>query len=205
MIMNQVIETIKKRGSVRLFEPKPISKDIIKAIIEAGNAAPFVSEKRFQPWRFVVIEDPKFKQKLVDTTFPIWKKNMNSMKENLPELYEMGMKLTEALDDPKDPVYYSAPVIIFVIGPNRNNICCSLACENMMIAATSLGLGSCYVGFGAMVKGNADVVQALELADDERIHGPILIGYPKANPSAQAVSAMASLAPKKKEPVIKWI
>lgn len=102
-------------------------------------------------------------------------------------------------------VYYSAPVIIFVIGPARNATCCALACENIMIAATSLGLGSCYVGFGAMVTGDADVVQTLELTDDERIYGPILFGYPKVDPSASAVSALASIAPKKKEARIKWI
>jgi hypothetical protein len=74
-----------------------------------------------------------------------------------------------------------------------------------MLAATSLGLGSCYVGFGAMVTGDADVVQTLELKDDERIYGPILLGYPKDDSSARAANALASFAPKKKEPVIKWI
>jgi nitroreductase len=69
-----------------------------------------------------------------------------------------------------------------------------------MIAATSFGLGSCYVGFGAMVTGDADVVQALELTDDERIFGPIVLGYPKDDSSA-----LAGIRPKKKEPVIKWI
>ena len=203
--MNTVIDTIKKRRSIRLFDPKPIPKDIINTIIEAGNAAPFVSEKRSQPWRFVVVENPEFKQKLVQTTQPIWKNMTDNMKLTLPNLYEMGMKLYNVLDEPKDPVYYSAPTIIFVIGPARNNVCCSLACENMIIAATSFGLGSCYVGFGAMVKGNAYVVQALELTDEEQIYGPVLLGYPKANLSAQATDALASMGPKKKEPVIKWI
>jgi len=203
--MNQVIETIKKRRSTRLYEQKPVPRNIINAIIEAGNAAPFVSEKRFQPWRFVVVENPEFKQKLVQTTLPIWKNATGSMKDTHPEIYEMGMKLYDVIDDPKDPVYYNAPVIIFVIAPSRNNVCCSLACENMMVAATSLGLGSCYTGFGAMVKGNADVVEALELKEDERIYGPILIGYPKINPSAEVASALSGIGPNKKEPIIKWI
>ncbi|UCH32388.1 MAG: nitroreductase family protein [Candidatus Bathyarchaeota archaeon] len=68
-----------------------------------------------------------------------------------------------------------------------------------MIAATSLGLGSCYVGFAAMIKGNAEVVQALELKDGERIYGPIVLGYPKDE------DALAFVRPKKKEPTIKWI
>ena len=37
---NLVIENIKKRQSVRLFEQKPIPKNIINTIIEAGNLAP---------------------------------------------------------------------------------------------------------------------------------------------------------------------
>jgi nitroreductase len=203
--MNPVIETINNRRSIRDFEPKPIPRDIVNTIIEAGNQAPFMSEKRFQPWRFVVVEDPEFKQKLVQITLPIWKKFMENMKETLPEIHEKAMMLYEAMDEPKDLVYYSAPVILFVIGPTRNAIGCALACENIMIAATSLGLGSCYVGFGSMVTGDADVIQTLELTDDERIYGPILLGYPKDDPSARVANALASLAPKKKEPMIKWI
>ncbi|MCP8311898.1 MAG: nitroreductase family protein, partial [Candidatus Methylarchaceae archaeon HK02M1] len=91
-----------------------------------------------------------------------------------------------------------APVIIFVIGPANNAVSCALACENIMIAAQSFGLGSCYVGFGSMVKGNADVVQALELTDDEQIYGPIVLGYPKVNPSAAVASAIESMGPNKK-------
>ena len=88
----------------------------------------------------------------------------------------------------------------FVIGLAGFAVSCALACENIMIAATSFGLGSCYVGFGAMVKGNADVVKALELKDNERIYGPILLGYPKDEPAV-----LASIRPKKKEPITKWI
>jgi nitroreductase len=203
--MNQVIETIKKRRSIRLYEQKPIPRNIINTIIEAGNAAPFASEKRCQPWRFVVVEHPELKQKLVQTTLPIWKNATGSMKDTYPEIYEMGMKLYDALNEPKDPVYYNAPVIIFVIGPARNSVGCSAACENMMIAATSLGLGSCYTGFGAMIKGNPDVVQALELKENERIYGPILLGYPKVNPSTEVANALASIGPSKKEPITKWL
>jgi len=203
--MNQVIETIKKRRSIRLYEHKRIPRNVVNKIIEAGNAAPFTSEKRCQPWRFVVVEDPELKQKLVQTTLPTWKGAIESMKKLHPEIYEMGMKLYEVLDEPKDPVYYNAPIIIFVIAPARNNVGCSAACENMMIAATSLGLGSCYTGFGAMVKSNTDVVKALELKNDERIYGPILLGYPKVDPSAEVAGALAGIGPNKKEPIIKWI
>jgi nitroreductase len=207
VMMNPVIEAINNRQSIRSYKPKPIPKDVINTIIEAGNQAPSRGREEketkkflFQPWRFVVVEDPEFKQKLVKTTLPIWKKMIESMKETHSEIYEQVMMQYEAMDEPKDMVYYSAPVILFVIGPAGFAVSCALACENIMLAAVSLGLGSCYVGFGAMVTGNADVVQTLELTDDERIYGPILLGYPKDDPSA-----LASIRPKKKEPMIKWI
>lgn len=205
LIMNQVIEVINKRRSTRSFEQKSVPKEIITTIIEAGNQAPFASATRSQPWRFVVVENPEFKQKLVQTTLPIWKQFTGKMKEAGPEIYEMGMALYNALDDPKDVVYYSAPVIVFVIGPKSNDVCCSLACENMMIAATSLGLGSCYVGFGGMIQGNTEITRTLELAKDERIYGPILLGYPKIKPSTAVANALAGIGPNKKEAKVKWI
>lgn len=204
--MNSVIEAINNRRSIRCYEPKPVSKNIINTIIEAGNQAPFTSITRSQPWRFVVVEDPEFKQKLFQTAFPFWKNATDGMKENYLELYKMATCLYDAMDEPKDVIYYNAPVIIFVIGPVAGGaISCALACENMMLAATSFGLGSCYTGFGAMVKGNAEVVKALELKDDEAIYGPIVLGYPKVNASPDVADALERIGPNKKEPVTKWI
>ncbi|MDH5733955.1 MAG: nitroreductase family protein [Candidatus Bathyarchaeota archaeon] len=216
--MNLVIANMKKRQSVRLFEQKPIPKDIINTIIEAGNLAPSTGDTKeveeggkkrkiidYQPWRFVVVEDPEFKQKLFQTIEPLRSNFYEGLKETIPEMYEQAMKLSEVMEEPKDLVFYSAPIIIYVIGPARNSIGCAMVCENIMLAAVSFGLGSCYVGFGAMVKGNAEVVQALELTDDERIYGPIVFGYPKVNPSERQVSILAELRSKKKDPVIKWI
>ena len=203
--MNTVIETIMKRKSVRLYEQTPIPKDILDTIIKAGNKAPFVSEKRYQPWRFVVVQDPKFRQKLVQTIEPNRQKMVDGMKEHMPELYDQAMRLYDAMDEPKDLIYYNAPAIIFVIGPPRNAQCCALASQNIITTAGSLGLGSCYVGFGAMVQGDPEAVKALELTEDERIYGPIILGYPKANPSESQVSALAELRPNHQEPIVKWI
>ncbi|MHA2187159.1 MAG: nitroreductase family protein [Candidatus Thorarchaeota archaeon] len=203
-MMNPVIEAINRRRSIRSYEPTPIPRDIINTIIEAGNLAPSRGRMEegvilFQPWRFVVIEDPEFKGKLVQTTNPFWKQAMESIKETHPETYENSMKLYEVMDEPKDMVYYSAPVIPFIIGPASYAVSCALACENIILAAQSLGLGSCYVGFGSMIKGNAEILKALDLTDDERIYGPIVLGYPKDIPEERALRS------RKKEPVIKWI
>jgi nitroreductase len=115
------------------------------------------------------------------------------IKEVNPERYDM---IKKRYDELEDPVYYSAPAIVFVIGSGRYaDHSCPLACENIMLAAHSLGLGSCWVGFGSMVTDDAEVRNILELKEDETIFGPILLGYPKGYPER----------PFKREPKVKWI
>ena len=216
--MNLVIETMKKRHSVRLYEQKPIPKELINTIIKAGNLAPSTGDTReikeegkkkvivnYQPWRFVVVENPEFKQTLIQTVEPIRKNFVGRLKETVPEMYERAMKLEEVMDEPKDLIFYYAPVILYVIGPAKNSIGCAMVCENIMLAATSFGLGSCYVGFGGLVKGNADIVKTLELKEGERIYGPIALGYPKSDPSETQAKTLAELRQKKMDPVIKWV
>lgn len=203
--MNPVLEAIKNRRSTRAYEQKPVPREIINQLIEAGNQAPYTSMTTSQPWRFVVVQTPEFKQKLLQTAMPFWKQSIDPLKQASPELYKIAMSLYNALDEPKDVIYYQAPVILFVIGPENNQVSCALACENIMVAAQSLGLGSCYVGFGGLVKGNSAVAVALELKDDEAIYGPILLGYPRENSSPPVAAALKTIAPNKKSPQTKWV
>jgi nitroreductase len=189
--MNSVLEAIRKRRSVRSYEARPVIKDLINTIIEAGNNAP--SAMNSQPWRFVVVEDTSIKKKFLNAALPNAKKILEHVKEVNPERYEMIMKRYDELED---PIYYSAPVIIFVIGSGKYaEHSCPLACQNMMLAAHSLGLGSCWVGFGSMVTDDTEIRNILELKNDERIFGPILVGYPKFYPDP----------PEKRPSVVKWI
>jgi len=203
---NPVLDVINARRSTRAYEQKPVPQNVIKSIIEAANRAPSrgrvekgKKDPVFQPWRFVVVQNPEFKHKLLQTTLPIWKNSQEQSKKLFPKWYENAKRLAEVMDEPKDMVYYSAPVILFVIGLKEFAVSCALACQNIMIAAQSFGLGSCYVGFGSLVQGNPEIVSTLELTDDERIYGPIVLGYPKDLPEADA------LLSKKEEPKIKWI
>jgi nitroreductase len=191
VFMNAVIEAIMKRRSVRSYQTKPVPEDVVTAIIEAGNEAP--SAVNSQPWRFVVIEDGDAKNKLLRAALPNARKTLAPVKESDPARYEAIM---ERLAASPDPIYYSAPVIIFVIGSGRYaQHSCPLACENMMLAAHSMGLGSCWVGLGSMVTDDEEVKNLLDLKDDETIFGPILLGYPDEYPER----------PQKREPQVKWI
>jgi nitroreductase len=87
-------------------------------------------------------------------------------------------------------------VIVFVIGTGRYaHHSCPLACQNMMLAAHSMGLGSCWVGFGSMVTDDEETMKILDMEEDETIFGPILLGYPEGYPER----------PHKKEPAVKWV
>ena len=189
--MNPVIETIRKRRSIRAYDAKPVPRDLVNAVIEAGNEAP--SAMNSQPWRFVVIEDPAAKKKLLGAALPQAKTIIEQVKDVDPERYAM---IKQRYAELPDPVYYSAPAVIFVIGNGRYaGHSCPLACENMMLAAHSLGLGTCWVGFGAMVTEDREVRMLLDLEGGDEIFGPILLGYAKADPPR----------PPKKEPKVKWL
>jgi nitroreductase len=189
--VNAVLDAIKKRRSVRSYLPKPVPREVVDAIIEAGNEAP--SSMNSQPWRFVVIETAEVKKKLLRAALPNARRILDPVRETDPERYGA---ITKRLAELPDPIYYSAPVIVFVIGSGRYALhSCPLACENMMLAAHSMGLGSCWVGFGSMVSDDREVRAILGLGDEETIFGPILLGYPASNPER----------PPKKEPQVKWV
>lgn len=189
--MNEVLKAIAGRRCVRDYEKKQVSREVIETIINAGNQAP--SAMNSQPWRFVVAEKEDFRRKLTSAAVPNALKLIESFKSVDPVRYDMILKRFRELED---PVYYSAPVIIFVIGAGSfADSSCALACENMMLAAFSLGIGSCWIHFGSLVTEDPEIRRALELKPDEEIYGPLIFGYPKEWPQP----------PVKKAPSVKWI
>jgi len=184
--MNQVLDLIKRRRSCRSFEAKQVPRDLVEMVIDAGNEAPSGMNK--QPWRFVAVENEAMRRRLFDAAYPKWKR-----------IYEDLMKNTATVGDATrygrmdDPVYYHAPVVVFVIGQGAVN--CALCCENMMLAAESIGLGSCYVYFGSLIRDDPEIVKALELGEKDEIYGPIILGYPRGEPEV----------PLKKPPRVKWV
>lgn len=189
--MNEILDSMKKRRSVRSYRSQEVPEEIISRIIEAGNDAP--SAMNSQPWRFVVVRSSKIRKKMLEVAIPHAKKTLEGVQTTNPERYQLIMKRYEQLED---PIYYSAPVIVFVIGKGPYAASsCPLACQNIMLAANSLGLGSCWVAFGSLVTDSEEIVRLLELKHDEKIFGPLLLGYPEVIPEP----------PAKKPPEVKWL
>ena len=120
--MNEVIETIKKRRSVRAFLPTMPPADIVRDIVEAGLYAP--RSMGSESVRTIVITDKVMREKLVELNCQIghWKKGF-------------------------DP-FYGAPVILLVIADKDDvNYLCngSIAIATMMLAAESLDIHTCWI------------------------------------------------------------
>lgn len=171
--MNQVIETIRTRRSVRDFDAREIPQDIIDQLIDAAHWSP--SGMNVQPWRFVVVRDAAFRKKLAALALPRYQKWLASLPQS------MQARRREVDDVVADPAYYGAPLIIFVVGKPAatTDFDCSMACQNIMLAARSLGIGSCWVYIGQLVLDDHEIRAALELDPGEKVYGPLVLGYPK--------------------------
>lgn len=155
-----VLNTILKRTSIRSYENKPVEKEKIKKLLRAGMAAPTAMSK--QPWHFVVVTDKGQLQ-----------------------------KLSEA--NPYAAMAAKAPLAIVVCGDMNKAAegeareCwiqdCSAASENILLAATGMGLGAVWTGTYPSKERCADVAKVLGLPESLIPLNTIVIGYPDADVS----------------------
>jgi len=187
---NPVIENIKTRRSIREYLDTPLSEETIKNIIDAGRYAP--TGINLQPWRFVVVQNKEMMKKLSDYARPILVKNIEGRND------AGAVNFLKRLKDKYFDLFYYAPVLIFVIGIKNNALTdydCSMCAGNMMLAAHSLGIGSCWIGGAAVIKQNDELMAELKIPRNYKIVAPLIFGYPKTMPPI----------PEKREPVITWM
>ena len=185
-----VIEYIKTRRSVREYLNKPVPEENIKKIIDAGRYAP--TGLNLQPWRFVVVENNAVLKKLSEFAKPILIKNLEDRTDDVAKSFLERFKSKDF------HVFHNAPVLILVLGSRKNALAdydCSLCAGYMMLAAHSLGLGSCWVGGGAVIQQSEGLMAELKIPINYKIVAPLIFGYPKAIPPV----------PKKHEPAVSWV
>ncbi len=124
-----VTEAIMKRKSIRAYEDRPVSADLVAKIVEAGQWAPNAG-----PFQISVITKAGLRRKINDGTLDA----MINAKEEFP-------RQRAAL--PGYQPLYGAPVLFLLSAPAgpMAAVNAALAAENMLIEATGLGLGSCYL------------------------------------------------------------
>ncbi len=159
--------TILKRRSVRWYKQEQVPEQLVKRILEAGRFAP--SAGNCQPWKFVVIREPRIISELTASVVKIcrffkafleYRTPGNSWKLPLAKLFTLLMpaKLHPVpfgaiplIADGRLSLYHGAPTVIMIFkdrrGVSNPDLDCGIAGQNMALAAHSMGLGTCWVSF----------------------------------------------------------
>ncbi|MFC1940216.1 nitroreductase family protein [Chloroflexota bacterium] len=130
-----VLEAIKKRRAIRSYKTTPVSEDNLGIILEAGSLAP--SWGNTQTWRWVVIKDQNLKMKIAEEVLRPGNRGTEAVKTApviiaaCAELSKAGFREDQPSTD-KGGYWYMFDA--------------ALALENMVLTATSLGLGTLFIG-----------------------------------------------------------
>ena len=133
--MNEILNAINERRTVRDFKPDQISDEDMMTILEAGHRAPSAWNR--QPWYFTVVQKKSLLDRIVETA-------RTALHEYSPDWVETMPWLVA----PSFHYFYNAPSVIFISGQsNVENASgdCAIALMNMVYAAHSLGIQSCVV------------------------------------------------------------
>ena len=179
-MMIDYAELLQKRRSIRDFQDKEVSPELVREIIQDACMAP--SAGNGQPWKFIVIQNRDWIRRLSEES----KKNILSQIEKDPN--SPLKKYEAALRDRDFNVFYNAPCLVYIAGPRDARsfaVDCALAACYFMLAATARGLGTCWIALGAELR-DPLILKAVGLPEGCRIVAPIILGYPKSIPGAPA-------------------
>lgn len=118
--MNEVIRNIESRRSVRAYSPEQIEEEELNLILEAATYAP--TGMGMQSPKIVVVQDPG----------------------TIRELSKLNAEVMGSTGDP----FYGAPTVVVVLADSTRPTCVedgSLVLGTMMLAASSIGVGSCWI------------------------------------------------------------
>ena len=124
---------IARRVSCRAYQPNSVPQAHLMQMLEAARLAP--SACNAQPWRFAVVRDPELRRRIVEDGF-------------LP-----GSKMVWALDAPVHVVigmersFVTHRLAPSVSGVDYPWVDIGIAGEHLVLAATELGLGTCWIGW----------------------------------------------------------
>jgi len=187
MEIDQFIELLKSRRSIRAYKPDPIPDEYIRKIIEAARWAP--SGGNSQPWELIVIKKKELKDRIAD----LFIKSLGLLRE--AELTrEKEMRIPALVGEMMGPGFKNAPVLILLCGDPRvneafplvvfkkyghevfiSNLASAFLC--MQLAAKTLGLGSQWVSAAGNFMED-DLKELLNIPKGVKIYDMMAVGYP---------------------------
>ena len=168
--VNPVLSSIMARRSIRKYLDKPVEHEKLEAIVKCGINAP--SGMNRQPWVVRVVED----QKLITDATEIYKQ------ENAEQVKR---------DNDFKNMFRNAPNLICVCTPANGGgeLDAGLLGENIMLAAQSMGLGTCCLGGPVRFLLSNEkcnlFLDRLDIPADYKLNYIIAIGYPDEQPDAK--------------------
>lgn len=175
---NEVIKNIISRRAIRRFDTKQLTENDLQQILLAGLYAPSAGGR--QGVIFAVCQDKTVNEKLGKI------KRANSSPKMATAAAFVSKEQPSIADDPTlINAFYDAPTVITLFAPKNflfSTEDCAVAAENMMLAATSMGVGSCYIGQGWTAFADPygqEILHKWDIRSDYYAVMQLLLGYPK--------------------------
>ena len=173
-----VTEAISARRSVREYADTPVARETVEQLLAAAAQAP--SAMNTQSWAFGVVQG---------------REQVAAMGERarlalLAEFDRKGVTgdFRDRLADPGFAPFYGAPTLVVIYATAANPfaaINCSLAAQNLMLMATELGLGTCWIGIAAALLNDPETKAELGVPADHEAVAPLIVGYPAGDAPAK--------------------
>ena len=193
-----LVQLMASRRSCRNYTKQAVKRPLLEDLVKVGATAP--SGTNSQKWTFTILPDRAAVDALGQRIAVFFKK-LNQLAEK--RLICKALKLIgkPALDDyyrdyyqtvaeglkewalyGRDRLFHGAPAVI-VVATQPGASCpledALLATQNILLAAHSMGLGTCLVGFAVeAMKNDAGIQQFLKIPAEETVCSVIAIGYP---------------------------
>lgn len=175
--MNETILTILKRRSVRKYADEQIKDDELNIILQTALYAPTGGNHQYT--RFIVVQNQNKLKELNE----IVRKEFSS-REIIDGVYQNKTIIRAKKEGENYNFMFHAPALVVAISPKNhgNSMADSAnALENIQIAATSLGLGACWVNQLHWLTDFEPIrkfMYELGMSEDDDIYGSVVLGHP---------------------------
>jgi nitroreductase len=173
--MKDIVEIIRSRRCVREYKDEQIPDADIEFLIDCAGYAP--SGLNLQPWSFLVIQNKDVLRRLSE----VGKKSMIPLLEQFKNTSQTAANYLAFLKTEGSDMFYNAPMLVIILGNNNAPTAaydCAMAAQTMMLAAHSLGIGSCWIGGVQRALMDEKLMKELGAPEGYIIVAPLIFGYP---------------------------
>lgn len=174
-----VMSALCARHSVRTYASTHLDSTTVQSLLDVAVHAPTAIHE--EPWAFVVVQDQALLQRLSDLAKPLFVEEVRHRNNN-------GSKHSfDHFTRPAFNIFHGANTLIIICAKPSGQFVtadCWLAAENLMLAASAIGLGTCVIGATVAALNIRKVKIELGIPDENSAIAPIVVGFPgEENPA----------------------